>query len=550
MITVINDSHWLCCMAFAPNSKAWYDPTFTVHRLGDKVAKIYTYWPVTYFPSPYCTVNKVWDYDAKRNYVETYENILDESLQTFEYEGHTWNNFFHRKVISTITNLPRNFPVRSTAYINQATGDRTIMPEVRDFREPWYYYRDDTNLVGIGTGVHRHVCFMRYWNPFTGRVRVTKMTWFTKQGELVDERGAKLAQGPWPVDTRVRDQFLIRETGAGIDYQYSAETFLLSNPNGPDNTLNMTGYTSGESLFQQFCSLCRVTDSTGDFPVPSWQLIARANRVFNGPGRKLNLLFDRRPNWEGLFPSKQRLTYWPEIAAEAYQDLGMTSINGIANVKELFGMGEAVTGFIKTLKSLPSKRAAAAAQLFLSVHYGFKLTVLDAIELRKTLIKYSEKRSSLSKCTATKSWEHGGISYTATYQVFYDEFAKLKSSLQQLLLISDFALTTENWWDMVPYSFVVDWFIDVGSVLTALDNYYNVTQRHEVICAGKSILESRTLSKSSLGLAADIHCSPIEASCFTRMYQSKAVIPSLIPSVTINPFNHLIEAAALVISRK
>lgn len=343
----------------------------------------------------------------------------------------------------------------------------------------------------------------------------------------------------------------MRERAVGADYQFGKSTFSLYDPVSGDTGSYMRFYGSdtGYTAYARFCALCRATDDlVKPSPPARWFLIKNTGgHTFLGRGLKPAF---REPNWDALFPAREHKVYWPEIAAEAYQDLGMTSINGIANVKELFEMGEAVTGFLSTVKSLPSKRLAAAAQLFLSIHYGFKLTVLDAIELRKVVMQYTEKRSALSKCTARKEWDASGNHYTATYQVFYDEFAKLKSAVKQLMEISDFVLTTENWWDMVPYSFVVDWFVNVGDVLTALDNFYNLEQKHEVICVGRSILEERNLPLSAIGLASNVICEPIEASCFTRYYNRRLVIPSLVPSVTINPFNHLIEAAALVISRK
>lgn len=554
MLLILSDAEWLCFQGLDLGDD--FIQTFQFVDVQKSGYKYWTYWPVAYFPSPSFEVRKDFTLDRKEDRVETYENILDDSLQSFEYEGHTWNNFFHQKVGGQITNLPPNFPRRFMPHgiINQRTGTDEILPDFYDFRDSWFHYHHGYQYSTWNPSVDKHELLCRYWNPKTGRVRVASWTWYTREVDdeliLCNSAGNKLQPGYYTAGF-IKAQYLMRETGSGQEYEFRKEGFSLWIPDvGFSQSLWIDPNTTGQTAYAQFCSLCRVTDSKLSPPQnPTWRMVRKQKLAWVSMGRALPEKL-RQPNWEALFPQKQHSVYWPEIAAEAYQDLGMTSINGIANVKELFEMGEAVSGFYKTLKSLPSKRAAAAAQAYLAVHYGFKLTVLDAIELRKTLKQYSEKRSSLSKCQASKSWTVGPISYRAGYQVFYDEFAKLKSTLQELLLISDFALSSENWWDMVPYSFVVDWFIGVGDVLQALDNFYNLTQRHEVICAGKSILEERILSKSALGLADNLVTSPMVASRYYRMYQKKLVTPSLVPSVTINPFNHLIEAAALVISRK
>lgn len=552
MITLLTDGSWLVCYQSDPSYRS---AQYFVQDVDNEEKVCSAIWPVIYYPSDYAETIKDYSLDVKRNTVDTYENLLD-NVQSYEYEGHTWNNFFHRKVETVITNLPPNFRKISladagyTGFINRLSGDGFVAPKFLRFDEEFHWGVTTYRPSAWYPAIHNNWYYFRYWNPATGIVRSCWAQWYTNDdGELSDAYGSPLSDPMIRLWSGV--QIWMRERAAGMDYQFGTSIFSLYNPvdgsTGP--YMRFYGSDTGYTAFQRFKALCRATDDVvKPSPPTRWYLI-KDTGGWTFLGRALKPIF-REPNWDALFPPREHKVYWPEIAAEAYQDLGMTSINGIANVKELFEMGEAVTGFLSTVKSLPSKRLAAAAQLFLSIHYGFKLTVLDAIELRKVVMQYTQKRSALSKCTARKEWDASGNHYTATYQVFYDEFAKLKSTVRQLMEISDFVLTTENWWDMVPYSFVVDWFVNVGDVLTALDNFYNLEQKHEVICVGRSILEERPLALSTIGLASNIICEPIEASCFTRYYNKRLVIPSLVPSVTINPFNHLIEAAALVISRK
>lgn len=562
MITVLRDPTWL--VSFEPNPASSFQFTrywWLEVEKGVIVPGTYcVFRPITYFPSDHFVTTKDWSLDVRSKYVDTLSSLATD-VTSYSYENHEWNNWLHKKVETTITNLPDSFPrekVSAAMVPNALTGNEYVKYDFHCYRDAWFTYHRSYNGSRPGyKPIYLHNFWCSYWNPATGIVRSFDASWYTTpDGELCNSAGNAFPnQSDQTVSCRYPQscQYWVRERAAGFEYEITDPqmVWLLFDPvelrGGPQ--VRIYGHDDGTSLFNRFCATCRITDVMRRPDRTAWKPLKsfRQTATFNGHALKYRL---RSPNWDALFPLLKRRPYWPQIAAEAYQDLGMTSINGIANVSELFEMGSAVKSFYETIKSLPTKRASAAASAYLAVHFGFKLTILDAIELRETLARFSEKRSSLSKCTARHSWQDGRVNYTATYQVFYDEFAKLKSALDELFLISDFNLTLENWWDMVPYSFVVDWFVRVGDVLTALDNYYNLNQRHEVICVGKSILEEAILPPSAIGLSDSLICDPVTVSRFTREYGKTTVAPSLVPSVTFNPFNHLIEAAALVISRK
>lgn len=257
-----------------------------------------------------------------------------------------------------------------------------------------------------------------------------------------------------------------------------------------------------------------------------------------------------RPNYDAIFASNRRNPNWYELAAQAYQSLGMSDINGVAYITELFSMGEEVIKFSRTLKSIPSSKVKAVASAWLAVHYGFKLTLLDTKTLRDTLEKEASRLTRESKCQSALEYHYEDIRFVARYQVFYNQFAHLLRTLDQLVELTDAALTSENLWDMVPFSFVIDWFVRLGDVLQSLDNFSNLIQKHEVVAAGKSIKGECLGKASQLGLPAWLGDQHIKLTCYLRRYERHLQSPSLVPSVTVNPFNHLIEGAALVISRK
>lgn len=258
----------------------------------------------------------------------------------------------------------------------------------------------------------------------------------------------------------------------------------------------------------------------------------------------------RQPNFDAIFSSNRRNPNWSELAASAYSNLGMSDINGIAYLHDLIAMGSQVRSFASTLKSIPSNKVKSAASAWLAVHYGFKLMLLDTVTLRDTLRKESLRNSRKSKCQASTEYSYSDIRFRARYQVFYNQFERLEDELLKLQKLSDATITSENIWDMVPFSFVIDWFVSVGDVLQSLDNYAALIQEHRVIAAGRSIKGACKAKASQLGLPNYIDTGNVQLGCYFRRYARSLQPPSLLPSVTVNPFNHLIEGAALFISRK
>lgn len=315
------------------------------------------------------------------------------------------------------------------------------------------------------------------------------------------------------------------------------------------------GHDTVESLSSQFRFLCSSQALTWYFSgkSPEFLFNPRTNWVVPTPirGTEGSPSF-RPPSISAVFPDEHyRNVNWKELAAKAYASARFSDINGIAGIQDVLAFGSSVTAFQKSVQGLAGRRLKSAAQLYLSVHYGFKLFLADLLELEETLEIQSRRRSSLSKLTGSSSFSMQGNLYTARYQVFYDQFAKVRSLVDQALQISDVQLTLENWWDSVPFSFVLDWFVGIGDVLSKIDDYANLTQNHDVICCGKSMKGTRLLSGRDAHLSAGWTTSGLSMSRYLRWYYDRLELPSLIPSVTTNlPFNHSVEGAALIISRK
>lgn len=259
------------------------------------------------------------------------------------------------------------------------------------------------------------------------------------------------------------------------------------------------------------------------------------------------------PNLTGLspdrfFPPADRSVRWGELASDAYSSVPFFKSNGIAYSQDLINLKKSAKSTIDTIASFGSKGrlAAKAANLFLSFYYGWRLMISDTQELVDAYQKAASLRSNLCKATSQRSWVTHGASYVATFQCFYDRYSKA-SGLDRFILDNDLALTPENLWDLVPFSFVVDWFTGIGNILEDASNYYNMVQKHNVVCSGRSIKATRRISARDL-------CAPwvgeILISYYDRWYTKGALSPTFHFSNSVNPLDHAIEGSALIVSRR
>lgn len=236
---------------------------------------------------------------------------------------------------------------------------------------------------------------------------------------------------------------------------------------------------------------------------------------------------------------------WAQLARDAYNNIeaGFDG-NGIALVSDLTNSVSSARDTAKAVQGLAgSKKAKALASIYLSFRYGWKLLMSDVRSLSQAMQRSVSSR--FTRTTAQKSTTINGCNVTATYQVYYDKFGGILgdlSALDQLTEELDLEMNLGNLWDMVKYSFVLDWFADVGSVLESMDSFYNVAYRYQVLAAGKSLKVSRKRSVPG-------YTGSITETAYRRRYAEDAIPPSPLPATHQPRSQSWIDGAALVVQR-
>lgn len=141
--------------------------------------------------------------------------------------------------------------------------------------------------------------------------------------------------------------------------------------------------------------------------------------------------------------------------------------NMIAYVKEAVAIKESISGILKLLKGKPNKKTLAS--IWLSSRYGITLTIRDTNDLISSVkqeigelgkVYYTCRGGSLSDDVVA----HAKLYYSPSQQ--NDMFSWIEK-----LYSWDLLPTLDNLWDLVPYSFVVDWFLNVSDILDGIDSW-------------------------------------------------------------------------------
>lgn len=168
---------------------------------------------------------------------------------------------------------------------------------------------------------------------------------------------------------------------------------------------------------------------------------------------------------------------WQELAYEAVQNANYVEINSIAYLKdipELFGELKAIKQVLGNPKS-----PKAWASLILSMNYGTRLTIQDTVELINAIIKSARSAKKADKKQFSTLRSRSGYSVTGPgflsghrelhYKIYHKKIPEGAMSFLDSLYRWDLLPTAGNIWDLIPYSFVIDWFVNIGDGLELAD---------------------------------------------------------------------------------
>lgn len=187
------------------------------------------------------------------------------------------------------------------------------------------------------------------------------------------------------------------------------------------------------------------------------------------PEAKWRLTTDEVLNY---LPGQSAQAQLIEAAAKIYSNGHdtLTFLAEFASVKDLF---------IKTAKKLIKmdfpRNWKALSGNWLATRYGWRTLLYDLSDLNKALRSLDEKRTRYSECA--------GRTYSDTYEYGEDESWSLgtltrtwndkvtvgiRGSVVADITVPKFQFNPlQTGWELIPFSFVIDWFVNVGKAIAA-----------------------------------------------------------------------------------
>lgn len=238
---------------------------------------------------------------------------------------------------------------------------------------------------------------------------------------------------------------------------------------------------------------------------------------------------------------------WGELATQCACQLNTLSINGMAYSKDILELKKQVTALLKLLVDFDNPKKWAS--LYLSLHYGLRLTISDTKAISERIMATNEHLGPVKlQSSVNLRDEDLGISGVCHLAIYYTRCSGNFANLYYKLLEYDSQpWDLENLWDLIPFSFVIDWLVDVGGLLDQLDAS-NHSASVDIVAACYSIKLDRNMKGADFGMPA--LNSPLHARWYNRCFIPEAPPMSYSLDVPItNGFNHWIESGALILQK-
>lgn len=144
-------------------------------------------------------------------------------------------------------------------------------------------------------------------------------------------------------------------------------------------------------------------------------------------------------------------------------------------VKDVVALCRGNPSGLKTLlreaRTVRTKKQAAKliAKCHLSVQYGYRLTAADVLEVANAIRRIStNEKIARSSCVYNAHIPQGMVVVSEHWKMFYEANPAKAPVMAQLFLMD--LIGFQNVWDLIPYSFVVDWFTPAGDILQGWDD--------------------------------------------------------------------------------
>lgn len=262
------------------------------------------------------------------------------------------------------------------------------------------------------------------------------------------------------------------------------------------------------------------------------------------------------PAYESGIPND--LLSFGDLAQNAIDSTRALDINTPAFLLDFLKTKDILLGIWKVLSGDLSPKALSS--LFLSFRYGVNLTVKDAKELASAIKQmqrdipdeeYSIVRRGISGEGEAYYTEVGLLKgdWSHNFKMYYDPYPDNFRKLVRQAYSWDLYPSWQNLWDYIPFSFVLDWFLQVEDELERWDtrNYVATLRFESCILTSKKTYPLPDSLLSSVGGTSLIN--NVNVVIFKRRVVATPPMPISRLDSPSGPFTNWLEGSALFIQR-
>jgi hypothetical protein len=207
-------------------------------------------------------------------------------------------------------------------------------------------------------------------------------------------------------------------------------------------------------------------------------------------------------------PEPSTLSYYAQNAAAKIYNQGydaLTSLAELADTRKMFiNLGKRLWKMKIPKKIFRNGKKAASlksvANDWMEGRYGWRTLVYDITSLNDALRNFDESRTRYSERSgdhwSTSSYSEVPVTWSAFYglKTIQDQVSiQVRGSVAADIEVPKFQFNPlQTGWEVIPFSFVIDWFLGVGRALSALS--FLSLQRKYVASVGSRITVERTFT--------------------------------------------------------
>lgn len=236
-----------------------------------------------------------------------------------------------------------------------------------------------------------------------------------------------------------------------------------------------------------------------------------------------------------------------DLAMQASEKINATRINMLAFLRDLKNPKAMIPKLSNLLK------LKTHANNYLAVQYGILPTIDDIQSIMGAFSRISPYLDKNGFETYSSSWYDSLVVDEQFHQIERhiklaidnedSDFKALTNRFESFGMLPTF----KNIWDLIPYSFVIDWLIDVGDFLRRIDTRLRL-MRLNVQYATYS--RKYTTDKWYTWSHAFPYAGHVSFGRYYRLVSDQCPTPSTSLHHNFDGFDHWIESAALLIQRK